>query len=46
VVMIDAGMLPAFGGHLAALELGPEGMAALYPDGPVRLGPAKAADGR
>ena len=43
VVMIDAGMLPAFGGHLAALELGPEGMAALYPDGPVRLGPAKVA---
>lgn len=33
VVMIDVGMLPAFGGHLAALELGPEGMTALYPTG-------------
>jgi hypothetical protein len=38
VVMIDAGMLPAFGGHLAALEIGPEGMTALYPDGRVKLG--------
>jgi hypothetical protein len=46
VVMIDAGMLPAFGGHLAALEIGPEGMTALYPDGRVKLGagPAQRAD--
>lgn len=43
VVQIDAGMLPAFGGHLAALELGSEGMVALYPEGRVPLGPAKAA---
>jgi hypothetical protein len=32
VVMIDAGMLSIYGGHLAALELGPEGMVAVYPD--------------
>jgi hypothetical protein len=44
VVMIDAGMLPAFGGHLAALELGPEGMTALYPNERVPLAPAKPAE--
>jgi calcineurin-like phosphoesterase family protein len=43
VALIDVGMVPAFGGHLAALEIGPEGMAALYPDGRLPLGPAKAA---
>ncbi|HET7292517.1 MAG TPA: metallophosphoesterase [Vicinamibacteria bacterium] len=43
VVMIDAGMLPSFGGHLAALEVDPKGMTALYPDGRVPLGPAQAA---
>jgi hypothetical protein len=33
VVMIDAGMAPHYGGHLAALEIGPEGrMTAIYPD--------------
>jgi hypothetical protein len=34
VVMIDVGMLPELGGHLAALEVGPDGaMTALYPTG-------------
>jgi hypothetical protein len=33
VVTIDAGMLPAFGGHLAALEISPRGMSVLYSDG-------------
>lgn len=33
VVMIDAGMLPDYGGHLAALEITPQGMSALYPAG-------------
>ena len=32
VVLIDVGMLPAYGGHLAALEITPGGMTALYPD--------------
>jgi hypothetical protein len=33
VVMIDAGMAPHYGGHLAALEIGPHGrMTAIYPD--------------
>jgi len=45
VVMIDAGMNPVFfGGHLAALEIGPDGkMTALYPDRREELGLAKAA---
>jgi hypothetical protein len=33
VLMIDVGMLAEFGGHLAALEIGPRGTAALYPTG-------------
>jgi hypothetical protein len=41
VVMIDVGMLPAYGGHRAALELGPDGMWALYPTGRERLEPAR-----
>jgi hypothetical protein len=33
VVMIDAGMAPHYGGHLAAIEIGPDGrMTAIYPD--------------
>lgn len=48
VVLIDVGMLPAFGGHLAALEITPEGMTALYPDRREILErtPAAAALGR
>lgn len=37
VVMIDAGMLALYGGHLAALEILPEGMAAIYPTDKVKL---------
>jgi hypothetical protein len=44
VVMIDTGMLPAYGGHRSALEIGPGGMVALYPAGRETLLP-KAAGG-
>jgi len=38
VVMIDVGMVPELGGHLAALELGADGaMTAIYPTGRVAL---------
>jgi len=45
VVMIDAGMTEAYGGHLAALEIDPgDRMAALYPAGREGLGsPAPAS---
>jgi hypothetical protein len=42
VVMIDTGMLPAYGGHRSALEIGPQGMAALYPGGRETLLPKAA----
>ena len=44
VVMVDVGMLAALGGHLAALEVGPDGsLTAIYPTGRDR---AKAAGPR
>jgi len=44
VAMIDVGMVAAFGGHLAALEVGPDGgLTAIYPTGRETLEP-KAAD--
>jgi hypothetical protein len=44
VVMIDAGMFEDYGGNLAALEVGPEGMVALYRNERVPLGAAQAAE--
>lgn len=44
VVMIDVGMNPLYGRHLAALEIGGDGrMRALYETGSEELAPAKAA---
>jgi len=44
VVMIDAGMSEVYGGHLAALEISPDGrMAALYPDGREEMGAPAAS---
>lgn len=40
VVMIDAGMLEYYGGHLAALEITPEGMSGIYPTGRAAIEPA------
>ena len=37
VVMVDAGMTPAFGGHLAALEILPDGLFGVYPEGRVKI---------
>jgi hypothetical protein len=45
VVMIDVGMVAEYGGHLAALELGPDGsLTAIYPTGRESL-ERKAAEG-
>ncbi len=44
VLVVDVGMLADLGGHLAALEVGPDGsMTAIYPTGRVALG-LKAVD--
>ncbi len=44
VLVVDVGMLPDLGGHLAALEVAPDGsMTAVYPTGRVAVG-LKAAD--
>lgn len=44
IVMIDAGMSPVYGGHLAALEVRPEGrMIALYPGSREPITPVPAS---
>jgi hypothetical protein len=43
VVVIDVGMVPVFGGHLAALEIGADGFVGLYPGGREPLLPTAAS---